>query len=187
VRRLLLAVLALLPLAATAACDDATNPFDEVVIARDSALILRAPTSAVEGPSALDASAPPRVVSPELPGFAGAWDFSLRQSGSTFSLITARQVLVGAPRSALPLIAPSSQSFEAIEEASRNRSSYSDSAVALTPGGVYTYRTRLYSSRGGSCFNYGKLQVLALDPADGSARLLAAVNVRCGDERLVED
>ena len=191
-RRFLLAALALLPLAAAAACDDAANPFDEVTIVTDSTLVLRAPTAGVESASALDAStrppfSRPRTVRPELPEFAGEWDFALRQNGSTFSFVTQRGVVLGASRSSFPLIARSNTAFDAIDEAERSRATYSDSSIVLAEGAAYTYRTRAYAVSGGTCFNYGKLRVLRLDPATGTARLEAAVNPRCDDVRLVPD
>ncbi|HEX8673390.1 MAG TPA: hypothetical protein VF710_15955, partial [Longimicrobium sp.] len=74
-----------------------------------------------------------------------------------------------------------------IEEASRRRSEYADSSVVLVAGASYTYRTRQYQSAVGPCFNYGKLRVLTLDPAAGTASVQAMVNLNCDDERLTAD
>lgn len=178
-RRFLLILLAALPTATLNACDDVTGA-NQVVLTTDSALVLRAPTAAVEGPSALDASGP-EAVSPELPQFAGAWDFALRQSGSTFRFVVRDP---GTP-SSRPGISLSSQPHESITEASRARSSYSDSSIVLSQGASYTFRTR---TLGGGCFYYGKLRVADLDAAMGTARLIVTVNKRrCDDERLTED
>jgi hypothetical protein len=83
VRRFLLILMAALPLATVAACNDTTGS-DETFLSGDTALVLRAPTA--EGPdqaSALDARVP-QAVAPEFPQFAGQWDFALRQSGTSF-------------------------------------------------------------------------------------------------------
>ena len=180
-RRLLLILIAVLPLAGTAACED--NSFFSEPQLRSDTLQLRAPTAAeADAPSALDASVP-RVVSPERPQFAGAWDYALRQNGSTFSLIP----VTTRSRSTRPGLQLSTQAFDRIDDASRNRASYSDSAVVLVQGGAYTFRTRQYTGQFGECFNYGKLQVLNLDPAAGTARLNVVVNANCDDERLTDD
>jgi hypothetical protein len=181
VRRLLLILIAVLPLAGTAACED-NNFFTEPVLRADT-LVLRAPTAAgADAPSALNASVP-SVVSPERPQFAGTYDYALRQNGSTFSLLP----VVTRTRSMRPGLQASTQAFDRIQEASRNRASYADSAVVLVQGGAYTFRTRQYTGQFGECFNYGKLQVLNLDAAAGTARLHVVVNGNCDDERLTDD
>ena len=179
-RRFLLIILAALPLASLNACDDVTGG-NEVILSTDSTLVLRAPTAADEGPSALDASVP-QAVSPEFPQVSGAgWDFALRQSGSAFRF-EVRDLGTAASRAGISL---SNQPFESIDEASRARSTYSDSSIVLMEGASYTFRTR--DVRGG-CFYYGKLRVVDLDAAIGTARMIVTVNnVRCDDERLTED
>lgn len=180
-RRLLLILLAVLPLAATAACED--NSFFNEATFRADTLVLRAPTAAgADAPSALDASRP-STVSPERPQFAGAWDYALRQSGSTFTLLP----VVTRARSLRPGLARSNDPFDQIDEASRNRAAYADSSVTLVQGAAYTFRTRQYRTDFGECFNYGKLQVVSLDPAAGTARLFVMVNANCDDERLTDD
>lgn len=180
-RRLLLILLAVLPLAATAACED--NSFFNEATFRADTLVLRAPTAGeADAPSALDASRP-SAVSPERPQFAGLWDYALRQSGSTFTLLP----VVTRARSLRPGLARSNESFDQIENASRSRASYQDSTVTLVQGAAYTFRTRQYSTDFGECFNYGKLLVVNLDPAAGTARLYVKVNANCDDERLTED
>ena len=179
-RRFLLILMAALPVAALAACDSPTSIYGSPRIARDSAIFLRVPTSGgADAASALDALTP-AAVSPELPQFAGQWDFALRQSGSTFRLVT---LDTGSPTSR-PGIAPRADDFYKIDEASRRRSEYSDSSVVITNGAAYTFRTRLRSS---SCFSYGKMRVLSLNAATGTAQLDVLVNANCGDERLADD
>lgn len=180
-RRLLLILIAVLPLAGTAACED-TSFFSEPQLRADT-LLLRAPSAeGADAPSALNASVP-SVVSPERPQFAGGWDYALRQNGSTFTLLP----ITTRTRSMRPGLQRSTQAFDRIDEAPRNRASYADSAVVLAQGGAYTFRTRQYRTDFGECFNYGKLQVLNLDPAAGTARLFVLVNGNCDDERLTED
>lgn len=181
-RRFLLILLAALPLSGLAACDDPTSFLAEPNLRQDSALVLRAPGApGADAPSALDAT---RVteVSPELPQFAGQWDFALRQSGSTFRLVP----LETGSASTRPGLAPSAVDYANLEEASRRRSAYADSAVVLAPGATYTYRTRAYQAGGGTCFSYGKLRIDALDAATGRVNLRALTNVNCDDERLAD-
>lgn len=182
-RRFLLILAAALSAPAVAACDDPTSFLGEPLLRGDSALVVRAPTAAgPDAPSAFN-GAGPGVVSPERPQFAGQYDFALRQSGSAF-----RFVAVETPtRTGRPGIVLSTTPFEDIDEASRRRSEYSDSSVVLVQGASYLYRTRQYQSPLGPCFNYGKLKILALDPAQGTASLQAVVNVNCDDERLSAD
>ena len=182
-RRFLLILAAALSAPAVAACEDPTSFLNEPRLRSDSALVLRAPTApGADAPSALN-GAGPNVVSPERPQSAGQYDFALRQSGSTF-----RFVLPETPTTTgRPGISPSATPYESIEEASRRRSEYSDSSVVLVLGAAYTYRTRQYQSPVGPCFNYGKLRVLALDPAQGTASIQALVNTNCDDERLTAD
>ncbi len=182
-RRFLLILAAALSAPAVAACDDPTSFLREPTLRSDSALVLRAPTApGADAPSAFD-GAGPSVVSPERPQFAGQYDFALRQSGSTFHFVP----LETPTRTGRPGILLSATPYEKIEEASRRRSDYSDSTVVLVPGASYTYRTRQYQSAVGPCFNYGKLKVLALDPAQGTASVQALVNLNCDDERLTAD
>jgi hypothetical protein len=181
VRRFLLILLAVLPLGATAACED-NSFFNEAELRMDT-LLVRAPTAAgPDAPSAIDASRP-TTVSPERPQNALAWDYALRQSGSTFTLIPVET----RTRAMRPGLARSNDAFERIERASRNRSTYADSAVVLSQGASYTFRTRQYRTDFGDCFNYGKLQVVNLDPATSTARIYVVVNANCDDERLTDD
>jgi FtsP/CotA-like multicopper oxidase with cupredoxin domain len=183
VRRFLLILAAALSAPAVAACDDPTSFLNEPVLRADSALVLRAPTApGADAPSALN-GAGPNTVSPERPQFAGQYDFALRQSGSTFRFV----VTETSTRAGRPGIALSTTPYANIEEASRRRSEYADSSVVLVAGASYTYRTRQYQSAVGPCFNYGKLRVLTLDPAAGTASVQAMVNLNCDDERLTAD
>ena len=179
-RRFLLILLAALPISGLAACDDPTSYLTDPNLRQDTLLVLRAPGGAgADAPSALDASTPTEV-SPELPQFAGQWDFAVRQSGSTFRFVP----LETGSATTRPGLAPSAVDYAAIDEASRRRSVYSDSAVVLAAGASYTYRTRAYRVSGGTCFSYGKLRIDSLDPATGRVTLRALTNINCDDERL---
>ncbi len=182
-RRFLLILLAALPLSGLAACDDPTSYLTDPNLREDTLLVLRAPGApggdAPTAPSALDGTVPTEI-SPELPQFAGQWDFALRQSGSTFRFVA---IQTGSSVSR-PGLAPSSTDYAAIDEASRRRSVYTDTAVVLTAGASYTFRTRQYPARGRTCVSYGKMRVDALDPARGQANLRVLTNINCDDERL---
>lgn len=180
-RRFLLILMAALPVAALAACDDTTSFFGEPALSGDSTLVLYVPNPAGTNvaASALDAAVP-AAVSPELPQYAGQWDFALRRSGGALRLVT---LDTGSPVTK-PGIALSTRAFDNVKEASRRRSEYSDSSIVLTNGATYIFRTRYRSS---SCFSYGKMQVKALDAAAGTTRLQVLVNQNCDDERLEAD
>lgn len=179
-RRFLLVLMAVLPLAPLAACDDTSSAFGAPSLSGDSTLVLRAPTATgADVASAVDAAVP-AAVSPELPQYAGQWDFALRQNGGTFRLVT---LDTGSPVTR-PGISPRQEAFDNIEKASRRRSEYSDSTLTISQGSVYTFRTRYRSNQ---CFSYGKMRVVALDAALGTARLDVVVNRNCDDERLIPD
>ena len=179
-RRFLLILMAVLPVASLAACDDTSSAFGAPSLSGDSTLVPRAPTFVgADVASALDATVP-AAVAPELPQYAGQWDFALRQNGSTFRLVT---LDTGSPVSR-PGLAPRQGVFTEIEEASRRRSEYSDSTVTINEGSVFTFRTRF---RNNQCFSYGKLRVVDLDVALGTARFDVVVNRNCDDERLIPD
>lgn len=182
-RRLLLIISALLPLAVLAsACGDATG-LGTPLLQADTAVVLRSPTSDAGGPSGID-SRSLILVSPERPEAAGQWDFALRQSGTTFTLVSAPAALGSSLARAL--LRPSTDSFDDIDDAPRRRSEYSEQPVTIAVGSTFTFRSRQFATTYGVCFNYGKLAVAALDPAAGTARLKLLVNVNCDDPRLTD-
>jgi hypothetical protein len=183
VRRFFVILAAVLPLAVLAsACDDATG-FGNARITADSSVVLRSASAPIDGPSAFD-SRGLVLVSPERPEAAGQWDFALRQNGSTFSLVSAPAgISSGFARAG---IRRSTETYERIEEAPRRRAEYGDQPVVLTEGASFTFRSRQYPTQFSTCFNYGKLAVLKLDAAAGSATLAVAVNDNCDDPRLTD-
>ncbi|HYW05537.1 MAG TPA: hypothetical protein VE913_01200 [Longimicrobium sp.] len=183
VRRFFVILAAVLPLAVLAsACNDATG-FGNASITADSSVVLRSASSAIDGPSAVDARGL-ILVSPERPEAAGQWDFALRQNGNTFSLVSAPAgISSGFARAGLRR---STETFERIEEAPRRRSEYSEEPTVLAEGASYTFRSRQYATQFSTCFNYGKLAVVKLDPAAGTATLAMAVNDNCDDARLTD-
>jgi hypothetical protein len=182
VRRFLLVLTAVLPLAlATQACDNSLGLADPT-IARDSSMILSAPTASDSIPSALDIPGFSRR-RPEQLGDSQEWDFALRQEGTVLRLVP-NSFPVATRR---PLIFRSTESFAAIDRAPTARSAYGDSAVVLEEGAVYVMRSRHYSVGGGTCYAFGKMQVLDLNPAAGTAEFKLQANLGCVDARLEAD
>ncbi|HEX8431468.1 MAG TPA: hypothetical protein VF625_09280, partial [Longimicrobium sp.] len=167
-RRFFVILAAVLPLAVLAsACNDSTG-FGNARLTADSAVVLRSPNSTVDGPSAIDTRGL-ILVSPERPEAAGQWDFALRQNGNAFSLVSAPAgISSGFARAA---IRRSTETYERIEEAPRRRAEYSEEPTVLEQGASYTFRSRQYATQFSICFNYGKLSVVRLDPAAGTATL----------------
>jgi hypothetical protein len=185
VRRFLLLAVAVLPFAlGTAACGDSLGLGDPTILL-DSTADLATPTgSAADSlPSAFDIAGFVRR-RPEQLSDAQSWDFALRSSGGSLRLIP-NPFYTGTQR---PLIARTPSSFASIERAPTARSAYGDTAVTLAEGAVYVMRSRHYStSVGGTCYAFGKLEVVSLDLAAETATFILQVNPGCADDRLVKD
>lgn len=176
----LLAALAGTPL--LTACDD--NSFlGELVLSADTATI-GLPGSA-QG-SALDlvrATSGARLIRrPERVEDSEQWDVSLRRAES--GALVLRPFDPSASQTGGAGIAAAPANFDAIDEAPRGTSNYSQEDVPATPNAVYFVRSRAFS---GVCYKYAKLKVLEADPAAGTVRLAMVINEGCDDERLADD
>ena len=179
-RRFLFPALLALPLAvATAACDDGIGLSDPL-IARDTSMIIAAPTASATLPSAIDFSQL-ALRRPEQLQDASQWDFTLRQEGETLRFVPNPFDIA----SRHPLILKSTEAFADIERAPTARSAYGDTAIVLQEGGVYVMRSRQYPTSAGTfCYSYSKMEVVDLDPEAGTAELNVKANFGCVDDRL---
>ncbi|HEX2093934.1 MAG TPA: hypothetical protein VHG28_16135 [Longimicrobiaceae bacterium] len=188
--RLLLALLLLPASLPLAACDDTTG-FGRATIVTDT-ITIGAPTVVADTvPTALDIVYSQGAIGggrfPERPREADQWDVALRLSGGQLSLAPRGAVGVDSRRAGITEALPNT-TFERLEEAPASSRFVTDRAIPLTMGSVYAVRSRSFSSFGGACFQYAKLQPLELNVAAGTARLEVATSAGfCGDTRLVED
>lgn len=188
--RFLLVLPLLAPAALTlAACDDPTG-IGRAVVVTDT-LTLGAPSVAADSvPTALDVLSLDQFTLgggrfPERPSQAEEWDVALRLQGGTFSLVPRGAVGLDGRRAGItdPV---SGATFEGLAEAPPSSRFNTGAGVTLSVGAVYVVRSRQYSLGGGACWQFAKVQPLALDPAAGTARLAVATSARCADTRLVQ-
>lgn len=183
--RLYLVIAALVVAPALAACGD--DPlFPDVAISSDT-VTLTVPGGTA--PSALDLvriQAPFTLLRrPELVQDAGEWDVTLRRNESG-ALVFRTFSQPGSPYRGAG-IRTTTEDFERIDEAPRATTAYTDQPVPVTVGGTYYFRSRQYPSQRGTCVNYARARVVAMDAAAGTARVAIAINDNCDDERLRDD
>lgn len=168
------------------ACDDSTQYRIDPLITTDT-VELAVPTEAnAQLPTALDVIAAAGVIGggrfPERAADAEQWDFAVRVRNGQLVLLPAG-VLGLNNRAALtrPLLG---RTWEQVNEAPGQRSFFADSAVVLRVGEVIAVRSRLIPCGFGRDSQYGKVQPLSVDAANGRVRLQVLTNERCGDPRL---
>lgn len=156
-------------------------------------LVLAAPTSATDLPSALDLTPEgamvDRVRFPERLQDAELWDLALRVVDGRLSFVPAGQVGLsdGGGRSRAAITeALDGRTFDSVREAPNRKDFVTDRAVPLAVGAVYVARSRLASCGFTASEYYAKLQPLEIDPARQTVRFQIVNNSRCGDPRLVE-
>jgi hypothetical protein len=121
---------------------------------------------------------------PERLTDAQQWDFALRRAAGTL-ILRPFTVVGGGLRGAG--IATSATEYERIRRAPRSTTAYGYEPITLTAGTTYVARSRQFSAGAGiPCVKYGKLKVLDLDAALGTATLAVTVNDVCDDDRLTE-
>ncbi len=186
--RLALALPLLAPVALPlAGCDDTTGIGRQVIVT--DTITIGVPSVAAETvPTALD------VLSfdqfnigggrfPERPGQADEWDVTLRLTDGTFTLLPRGAVGVE-PRRAAITEPMTGVTFEGVTEAPVSSRFSSVRGVPLSVGNVHVVRSRTYILGATTCWQYSKVQPLALDPAAGTARLQVATSAGCQDPRL---
>lgn len=122
---------------------------------------------------------------PERPGEAENWDVTVRLQNGTFSLLPRGAVGLESLRAAVtdPI---TGTTFEALDEAPASSRFNTGRGVALSVGSVYVVRSRVYRlpGQGVNCWQYAKVQPVALNAAAGTVRLAVATSAGCQDTRL---
>lgn len=171
-----------------AACDDPVG-FGQQVIVTDTVTIGVPSLVPDTVPTALDVVSPDQVSVggpagagrfPERPGESENWDVTVRLQNGVFSLLPRGAVGLESLRSAVtePI---TGTTFEALDEAPPSSRFNSDRGVALAVGSVYVVRSRVFRQ---GCFQYAKVQPVALNAAAGTVRLAVATSAGCQDTRL---
>jgi hypothetical protein len=75
--------------------------------------------------------------------------------------------------------------FEELDEAPEDTGSYSAAPVILQPGQVMVVRTRRAPCAFSNSVRFGKLKVISVDAAAGSARFSTITNPFCNDRALI--
>lgn len=187
-------VLALPLLAAAAlslpACDDATGVGVQVIVT--DTVTLGVPSVAADSvPSALDVLSLDQFTIgggkfPERTVEADNWDVTLRLQDGGFALVPRGAVGLEGRRAAItdPI---SGITFERLEEAPPSSRFNTTRGAVLGVGNVYVVRSRTYVLGVSTCWQYAKVQPLALDAAAGTARLQVATSAGCQDNRLAPE
>ncbi|MET0397339.1 MAG: hypothetical protein ABW277_10985 [Longimicrobiaceae bacterium] len=192
--RLFRLVLALPLLATTAlslaACDDPTGIGEQVIVT--DTVTIGVPSLVPDSvPTALD------VISgdglslgggrfPERPSEADVWDVTVRLQNGTFSLLPRGAVGLESQRAAVT-DAIAGTTFEGLDEAPASSRFNSARGVALSVGSVYVVRSRVYRLSTVNCWQFAKVQPLALNAAAGTVTLAVATSAGCQDTRLAPE
>jgi hypothetical protein len=171
-----------------AACDDPIGIGQQVIVV--DTVTIGVPSLVPDSvPTALDVISPDQASIgggrfPERPGQAENWDVTVRLQNGTFSLLPRGAVGLESLRSAVtePI---TGATFETLDEAPASSRFNTGRGVALSVGSLYVVRSRVYSpGRGATCWQFAKVQPVALNAAAGTARLAVATSAGCQDTRL---
>jgi DNA-binding transcriptional LysR family regulator len=180
------AALVLLSAVALAACGDSSTAVEARIVS--DTVTLAVPSAEASEPSAIDLvrDQPPFTFRrfPERLGDAQQWDLALRRADAGLAL---RPYSI--PGAALrgTGIAVASTDYDRLDRAPRGTAAYRFSTTPIALGTTYVVRSRQYAPGPGAvCTKYGKLKVVALDAAAGTARIAVSVNENCEDERLTD-
>jgi hypothetical protein len=183
----LVALLAAGGLVPLGACSDPAGTEFPALIASDS-LLLAVPGPMPDVPSAVDITVQLTVQGgrfPERQSDADRWDFALRERAGALVLLPAGAL--GIENRAGITAARAGQTLETLREVPSQTRFITDEAVPLQAGNVHITRSRLFGTITGSCQQFGKLEVMSVDPAARTARLRVVTNQNCGDPRLVAE
>lgn len=182
-------VFCLVPVLVLSACDDPFLSQLEPLIATDT-VELAIPTAVQTGlPSALDITALGGLVRggrfPERADDADlGWDLTVRIRDGQIVFVPSSAL--GFPLRAGISAPIAGQTFDGLREVPAGLRFETETPTIAQLGAVYAARSREFSAGFvGSCVQYAKLQVLELDVAAGTIRVLLATNERCHDTRLV--
>lgn len=173
-----LAALLLLPAAASlTACDDATGVGNFL---RGDSIDL----AAVNGPStratAVDVLNGVLPSFPERPAYAGAYDFQVRQHGSTLWFVPNR----GESGLRGTGLAETTRSYDNPGNAPRRVDAYGRDSVAVVAGKSYFLQTRVVPAICSTTSKYALINILAVRPDSGTVTFRMVSNQNCDDERL---
>lgn len=165
------------------ACDDRISPFQLWSDLPDTtSLFSLARSEHIGQPGAYD-FLNRRAIVVEAQGAFEDWDVGITEIDGAFHLLPAGMVAGFTTRPGIA-IDSSGTVFELVDRASRDTTDYAmDSAVPVDTGVVYIIRTRRNPAFG--CVQYGKLEVLSFDPADGTIEMRTVTNPNCNDRALV--
>jgi hypothetical protein len=166
------------------ACDDGFGPrfWDATP---DTLLIHSASRNDYIGlASAVDVAAEPVTPLPiEVPGLTGNWDFALADEGGELTLLPASVIPGTASRARVALL--QDRDFDTLEEAPRDTTLYSASAVAVRADAVYVIRSRRANCGLSSGHRYAKLKPVDIDVTLGRLRFAIVRNPYCEDRSFV--
>lgn len=119
----------------------------------------------------------------ESPGSAGNWDVVLATAGAQLQLIPAGAFEGQTSRAGIATI--TGQTFANVTSAPSDTAAFSSQPVTLQAGGIYVVRTRRYACSYGTAVNYAKIEVLTVNPAQGTATFNVVRNPYCNDRSFV--
>jgi hypothetical protein len=134
--------------------------------------------------SAVDIAADPVTPLPiEVPGLTGNWDFALADQGGVLALLPAAAVPGTESRARVGRL--QGNDFDALEEAPRDTTLYSASAVPLSDDATYVIRSRRSDCGFSSGYRYAKLKPVEIDVVRGRLRFAVVRNPFCDDRSFV--
>ncbi len=108
---------------------------------------------------------------------------TVRLQNGIFSLLPRGAVGLESLRAAVTEAIPGT-TFEGLDEAPSSSRFSSSRGVALAVGSVYVVRSRVYRVQGINCWQFAKVQPMALSAAAGTVTLAVATSAGCQDTRL---
>lgn len=165
----------------TAACDDGFGPLAWPAIPDTAALFSLSRLDYLGMPGAYDVLGQTPVIVEAQNRFE-QWDVALTETDAGLQLLPAGAVTGFSIRPGIAI--DSVDTFENVAVAPRDTAAYTtDGPVAVRTDVVYVIRTRRDAFQ--RCFHYGKLEILEMDPAEGTVRLRSVVNPFCSDRALI--
>lgn len=167
--------------AATAACDDPFGPNAWIAIP-DTVVLYSASRPELLGlPSAFDVTTRSRIVI-ETPTASGGWDFLLVEQEGGFWFVPIGNLPGNDSRAAIaPAAAPTLDEIARAPESG----SFSDEPVRLQVGDLLIMRSRTAVCGFSAGVRYGKAEVVAIDPVEGTLSIAAITNPYCNDRDLI--
>lgn len=172
-----------------AGCDDSTGFEIDPLLVSDTVEVFAPSEAPEERPSALDVTACSSRIRgarfPERAADATEFDYAVRERAGDLVFVPASGLGLTSRAAITPPLP--GRTFESLVEAPAAGEFVSDSIVPIRAGAVYATRSRDVSCGFGSGPQYGKLQVLEVDPATGRVRVRLVTNERFSDLRLAEE